>query len=359
MAPDRVFVHSTPATVRWGRLPGAGAEPVAAVGDGGVITVDTVSHEGLLPDQGSDPVAFFGSLGIPEEDVLHDAIELARAGLAHDAHDGPHIVTGPVAVLGARPGDVLRVEFLALEPRARYGIISNRHGRGVLHDRFPRPDATGHRPEVVSHLATVTADGRTGRLQSPTGRALRFPLAPFLGLVGLAPATGDELNSRPPGSHGGNLDIRHLGAGSSLLVPVRAEGALVYVGDPHFAQGNGEVALTAFEAPLRATLRVSIERSAQARILAAQTATPWGETASTLIAVGLGASLDEAMHQAVAHAVAMVTTWSGVDEPTALSYLSAAADFEVSQAVNGTRGIHCVIRKSDLAEAGPVETRSP
>jgi acetamidase/formamidase len=360
MGSDHVVVHSTPATVRWGRLPGAGAEPVAEVADGGVVTVETVSHEGLLPDQGSDPVAFFGSLGIPKGDVLDDAIELAHAGLAHDdAHDGPHIVTGPVAVLGARPGDVLRMEFLDLEPRARYGIISNRHGRGVLHDRFPRPDTAGHRPEVVSHLATVADDGRTGRLQSPNGRALRFPLAPFLGLVGLAPATEEELNSRPPGSHGGNLDIRHLGAGSSLLVPVRAEGALVYVGDPHFAQGNGEVALTAFEAPLRATLRVSIERSPEARMLAARTATPWGETATALIAVGLGGSLDEAMHQAVTHAVAMVTTWSGVDEATALSYLSAAGDFEVSQAVNGTRGIHCVIRKSDLAEAGPVEPGPP
>jgi acetamidase/formamidase len=359
MASDRAVVQSTPATVRWGRLPGADAEPVAEVADGGVITFDTVSHEGLLPDQGSDPVAFFGSLGIPEGDVLEDAIELARADLTHDiVHDGPHMVTGPVAVLGARPGDVLRVEFLALEPRARYGIISNRHRRGVLHDQFPRPDAVGHRPDVVSHLATVADDGRTGRLQSANGRALHFPLAPFLGLVGLAPATEGERNSRPPGSHGGNLDIRHLGVGSSLLVPVRAEGALVYVGDPHFAQGNGEVALTAFEAPLRATLRVSVERSAEARMFAARTANPWGETATTLIAVGLGASLDEAMHQAVTHAVTMVTTWSRVDEPTALSYLSAAADFEVSQAVNGTRGIHCVIRKSDLTEAGPVEPES-
>jgi acetamidase/formamidase len=359
MSSDQVFVHSTPATVRWGRLPGAGAQPVAEVVDGGIITFDTVSHEGLLPDQGSDPVAFFGSLGIPKGDVLDDAIELTRAPLVHDAaHVGPHIVTGPVAVRGARAGDVLRVEFLALELRTRYGIISNRHRRGVLHDQFPRADATGHRPDVISHLATVANDGRTGRLQSANGRALHFPLAPFLGLVGLAPATEDELNSRPPGAHGGNLDIRHLGVGSSLLVPVRAEGALVYVGDPHFSQGNGEVALTAFEAPLRATLRVSVERSVEARVLAAQTVNPWGETATALIAVGLGSSLDEAMHQVVIHAVAMVTTWSGVDEPTALSYLSAAGDFEVSQAVNGIRGIHCVIRKSDLADAS-IESESP
>lgn len=351
MPPHRAFVASSPDTVRWGRLPGAGAEPVAVVSDGDVVTFDTVSHEGLLPDQGGDPVAFFESFGIPGEDVLDDAIELAGAGLPHDPErDGPHIVTGPVAVLGARPGDVVRVEFLSLQPRTRYGIISNRHGRGVLDDRFPGPDAAGHRPEVVCHLATVD-EGGAGRLQSANGRALRFPLAPFLGLVGLAPATEEELNSRPPGIHGGNLDIRHLGVGTSLLLPVQTDGALVYVGDPHFAQGNGEVALTAFEAPLRAELRISIEHSRTAQLLAARTANPWGETATTLVAVGLGETLDEAIRHAVSHALAMVTVWSGVDEATALSYLSAAADFEVSQAVNGIRGIHCVIRKADLAEA--------
>jgi acetamidase/formamidase len=357
MGSSHVTVLSTPDTVRWGRLPGAASSPVAEVADGGVVVFETVSHEGLLPDQGQDPVAFFGAHGIARADVLDDVIELAGARLPFDPDvDGPHVVTGPVAVLGARAGDVLRVEFLAVEPRARYGIISNRHGRGVLSDRFPLTYAEGGQPPVVSHLATVDDDGRVGRLRSSNGRTVHFPLAPFLGLVGVAPAGDDELNSRPPGSHGGNLDIRHLGVGSSLLLPVRADGALLYVGDPHFAQGNGEVALTAFEGPLRAELRVSIERTEAARAFADLTVNPWGETTSALIAIGLGESLDDAMYQAVANAVAMVTTWSGIDEPSALAYLSAAADFEVSQAVNGVRGIHCVIRKADLgdADAGPV-----
>jgi acetamidase/formamidase len=352
MSSSHVHVASKPDSVRWGRLPGSGATPVAEIDDGGVVVFETVSHEGLLPDQGSDPIAFFGSHGIPRRDVLDDVIELAGANLAYDpAVDGPHIVTGPVAIRGARAGDVLRVEFIALEPRTRYGIISNRHGRGVLPDQFPATDAEGDQPLVVSHLATVDDDGRTGRLRSANGRTLHFPLAPFLGLVGVAPAGDDEVNSRPPGRHGGNLDIRHLGLGSSLLLPLQADGALLYVGDPHFAQGNGEVALTAFEAPLRAGLRVSIERSRAARVFVERSTNPWGETPTSLIAIGLGASLDEAMHQAVRHAVTMVSTWSGVDEQSALAYLSAAADFEVSQAVNGIRGIHCVIRKSDLREA--------
>jgi acetamidase/formamidase len=353
MPPTTVHVASRPDLVRWGRLPGAGAEPVAVVADGGVVTFDTISHEGILPDQGSDPVAFFAARGIPASEVLDDVIEVTGAGLPFDpVSDGPHIVTGPVAVAAARAGDVLRVEFVSLTPRASYGIISNRHGRGVLSGELPRLDDHGSTTPVVSHLATVDPDGRTGRLRSDNGHQVHFPLNPFLGLVGLAPATEAELNSRPPGPYGGNLDIRHLGLGSSLLLTVRTDGALLYVGDPHFAQGNGEVALTAFEAPLRAQLRVTIERSAEARLLAAGMANPWGETAEHFIAIGLAETLDEAMRQAVTHALAIVTSVSGLDEATALSYLSAAADFEVSQAVNGTRGIHCMIRRSDRDQVG-------
>jgi hypothetical protein len=99
MPPTTVHVASRPDLVRWGRLPGAGAEPVAVVADGGVVTFDTISHEGILPDQGSDPVAFFAARGIPASEVLDDVIEVTGAGLPFDpVSDGPHIVTGPVAV---------------------------------------------------------------------------------------------------------------------------------------------------------------------------------------------------------------------------------------------------------------------
>lgn len=345
------YVPARPDTVRFGRLPGASAEPVAVVEDGGTVVIDTVSHEGMLPDQGSDPVGFFAAYGIPASAVPADAVALAAAGLAHDpAVDGPHFVTGPVAVRGARPGDVVRVETLALERRCGFGIVSNRHGRGVLSGELPRAGEDGTVPAVVSRLATVEPDGRWGRLHGPGGTSIRFPLRCFLGLVGVAPAEDGERSSRPPGPFGGNLDVRHLGIGSSLLLPVLADGALVYAGDPHFAQGNGEVALTAFEAPLRATLRLSLERGREARALASAMAHPWGETDEHLVAIGLGEDLDEALRAAVRHALALVRQATGLDESTALAYLSAAADFEVSQAVNGVRGVHCLIRRADLAE---------
>lgn len=348
--PGRAYVRATPETLRWGRLPTPASTPVARLADGDTVTFDTVSHEGLLGDQGADPVAFFGRWGIAADQVLDDVRDLTGTALGRDLpHDGPHAVLGPVEVAGAAPGDVLCVETLDLAYRAPYGIVSNRHGRGVLAGELPRPGADGaDAPAVVSTLARVDDGGSRGRIDTESGRSLGFDLRPFLGLVGLTPADPDAASSTPPGPHGGNLDIRHLGVGSRLLLPVQVDGAGLYVSDPHFAQGNGEVALTAFEAPLRATVRVSVWSGADARRLAALLRAPWGETAKHTIVVGLGPTLDEAMRGCVRNAVALVVDRTGVDEQSALAFLSAAADFEVSQAVNLVVGVHALIRTSDL-----------
>jgi acetamidase/formamidase len=347
---DFIEVQSTPETVRWGRLPSAGASPIALVADGATVVVNTVSHEGILEDQGRDPVTFFGQFGVAPESVLIDACTIAASSLVHDQlKDGPHIVLGPIAVSGARPGDLLKVETLALERRTDYGIVSNRHGRGVLAGELPRDDAEGHRVPVVSTFGRVIREGR-GELIEGANR-IGFRLREFLGLVGVTPALEEELSSTPPGPHGGNLDVRHLGVSSTLYLPVAVDEALFYVGDPHFAQGNGEVALTAFEAPLRATLRVSLESGESARRLAAILAHPYGETKDAYIAIGIGPTLDDSMQSALRHAIDLVVERTGLSETITLSYLSAAADFEISQAVNGVRGVHCIIRKDDLEHA--------
>lgn len=352
--PGDTYVTANPDTLRWGVLPTPDSAFVASIGDGSTVTFDTVSHEGLLGDQGADAVEFFGARGIAEDLVLDDVKALKGTALERELpHDGPHAVLGPVRVEGARTGDVLVVEPLRLDRRVDYGIISNRHGRGVLSGEMPDVDNSGEAPDVVSVLARVDDDGR-GRVTGPSGRSVRFDLRPFLGLVGVIPTDapiGGSLpwSSTPPGSHGGNLDIRHLGVGSRLLLPVRTEGAGLYVGDPHFAQGNGEVALTAFEAPLRATMRVSVLSGEEVRNLAALLDSPWGLTDTHTILVGLGDTLDEAMRNCVRRAVLFVESETGLDRATALAFLSAAADFEVSQAVNLVVGVHCLIRTSDLA----------
>ena len=129
------YVPSTPSTVSWGKLPNRDTEPVAVVSSGAVVTVDALSHEGVLEDQGRDPRGYFGGFGVKPRDVLRDAVGVA----AHAVHDGPgpHVVTGPIAVRGARPGDVLKVEVLDLRLRVPYGVISNRHGKGALPGELP------------------------------------------------------------------------------------------------------------------------------------------------------------------------------------------------------------------------------
>jgi acetamidase/formamidase len=341
------YLTATDDTLRWGRLPTPDDRPVARVASGEIITFDTVSHEGLLGDQGADPVAFFGRWDIGAGQVLDDVRALTGSALTRGPDDGPHAVLGPVAVAGARPGDLVCIEPVDLTRRLDYGIVSNRHGKGVLAGEMPRPDDDGAEPPVVSVLARVDHDGR-GRIDTPGGRPLRFDLRPFLGLVGVTAETTAPLSSTPPGLHGGNLDIRHLGLGSRLLLPVQVPEAGIYVGDPHYAQGNGEVALTAFEAPLRASLAVTLLASAEHRRLAALLRAPWGETATHTILVGLGATLDDAMRACVQRAVAFVCDTSGADPATALAFLSAAADFEISQAVNVVVGVHCLIRTADL-----------
>jgi acetamidase/formamidase len=333
------YLHSAPGTVSWGLLPNAAASPVLSISSGAVLCIDTVSHEGLLPDQGSDPKSFFGAAGIAPDLLLHDAMEVVTA---LSRAQGPHVVTGPVAVAGARPGDVLEVEVLELVRRAPYGVISNRHGRGALPGELPQDGA-----DVVSQVAHVDGDG-LGRLPIGDGRAFRFPLSPFLGIMGVAPATEQPVNSVPPGTHGGNLDVKLLGVGARLFLPVQVPGALFYVGDPHFAQGDGEVALTAFEAPLRATLRLTVHSDEPSRRLAAALGLPYAETPEDHLVLGLDPDLDEAVRQATRGALAFLRERYGVPPAVGLAYLSAAADLHISQVVDIVKGVHFRMPKADM-----------
>jgi acetamidase/formamidase len=129
-------VAATLSTTIWGRLPCADDPPVLQVEPGSTLSIDTVSHEGILGDQGRDPVAFFGRHGVAAADVQPDAIAIAGS-CPHSAADGPHVITGPIGVLGARPGDYLAIRMDELIPRAAYGIVSSRHSRGLLPDEFP------------------------------------------------------------------------------------------------------------------------------------------------------------------------------------------------------------------------------
>ncbi len=339
------YLPSTPETVLWGRLPCGTDLPVLSVTSGTVVTVDTLSHEGLLPDQGQDPLAFFAREGVPRQLVLDDAVRVA-AECSRSEADGPHVVTGPIAVRGARPGDLLRIDVLALEPRVPYGVISNRHGRGALPGEYPAGD------DAVSVFAAV--DERDGALVGVLPRAAgsdavaRFPLAPFLGIMGVAVAGPARPHSVPPGPHGGNIDVKLLVVGTSLLLPVQVDDALAYVGDPHFAQGDGEVALTAMEASLRATLRFSVIPRSEALEQYGVLTGPLVVTPQFLVPTGLSEDLDEALQHAVRASIELLHARFGMDRANALAYLSAATDFDISQVVDIVKGVHAKIRVSDF-----------
>ncbi|HMA46959.1 MAG TPA: acetamidase/formamidase family protein [Frankiaceae bacterium] len=362
----RHYLPSTPETVLWGRLPGCGTPPVLAVEPESTITVDTVSHEGILEDQGRDPVAFFARYGVPPGEVLEDARSIAACVPHTFGVDGPHVVTGPVLVRGAEPGDVLRVETLSLHPRAGYGLVSARHGRGALPGELPEgpppePDADARRWEGFRTTTTFcVVERRRGRLTGVLtfggGRQARFPLAPSMGVLAVGVDSPEPVHSTPPGRHGGNLDVRDLVAGSRLYLPVQVPGALFSVGDPHYAQGNGEVALTALEAPLRATFRLTVLRGPAARAAVGLLAEPFAETDTHWIPLGLHTDLDEAMRRAVRAAVRFLETRVGMDRASAYAYLSVAGDFAVSQVVDGVQGVHCLIRRSDF---GPLPAPQP
>lgn len=335
-----VYLPADPRQVLWGRLPCAEDAPVLQIDPGAEVTIDTISHEGLLEDQGSDPRGFFARFGVTE--VLEDAVALA-ATRRRGTGDGPHVITGPIGIRGAAPGDLLSVRIVELLPRVPYGVISNRHGRGALPGEYPRAG------ETVSIFAR--AEGGTGVVSRGAGsiRTARFPLAPFLGTIGVAAPGSIRPDSVPPDRHGGNIDIKLLTEGATLHLPVLADGALAYVGDPHFAQGDGEVALTAFEASLRATLRFDLVKSDDPFARFVQDFGPVAETDEFICPTGLDPDLREAMKKAVRASIALLRTRYGFDHEHAYAYLSAATDFHVSQIVDRTTGVHAMIRTADLA----------
>jgi acetamidase/formamidase len=358
------YVPSTLKTTTWGYLPNANSKPVLTVPSGSTVVFDTLSHEGILEDQGRDPVKYFGSVGVPRNMILNDAVAIASSDLEHDfAKDGPHVVTGPVAIEGAQPGDVLKVEILSIVPRVPYGIVSNRHGKGSLTGEFPenagpQKDPTAQYPDGYANVSIFTPirdmKGKWyGVMKNKAGQEIRYPTAPFMGVMGVAANTTEKVHSVPPDVHGGNIDINDLVEGTTLYLPVFVPGANFYTGDPHMAQGDGEVALTAQEHSLRPTFRLTLLKKGDAQIPSASGSLkkPFGESPQFWMPIGLHTDLDDAMKDAVRESIRFLEEKLGMDRATAYAYLSAATDYEVSQVVDRTKGIHALIRKSDFPNA--------
>ncbi|MGB3309093.1 MAG: acetamidase/formamidase family protein [Nodosilinea sp.] len=325
-------VKSVPGNVIWGELFKPDSEPILTVKSGDRIRMETVSHEGILADQG-DTVEFLTGGGIKADDILPDQITIK--GTVPKSGPGPHVITGPIYVEDAEPGDVLEIKTIDIDYRVPYGVISNRHGKGSLPGEYPENDEP-----IYTKIIPIDAENEIGIFRPSNGLPdLEIPLKPFMGLMGVVPAAvEDAVNSVPPGIYGGNIDIKHLGRGSSLYLPVQVPGALFYSGDPHCAQGNGEVALTAIECSLLPTFELVLHKDMELPA-------PMGETADSWIAVGLDTDLNEAMKKSVREYLRIVNDKYGLTKADALLYASADIDFEVSQVVDIVKGIHGVIPK--------------
>ena len=266
---------------------------------------------------GSGDVVSFDALDASNGQITASS---TTAGLATLAFDQVDQVAGPIFIDGAQPGDTLEVELLSFEP-GDWGWTANIPGFGLLADDFPEPYLR----------ITRLADGAGELLPG-----VRIPLAPFCGELGVAPA-GESRSTIPPDVTGGNMDTRHLTAGSRLWLPVQVPGALFSLGDGHAAQGDGEVCGTAIETPMRATVRLTVRRDVSVAGPEFRTPGPLGtstNTAGWLAADGVGPDLFAAAREAVRRMIDRLGVEQGLAPLDAYLLLSVAGDLRISEIVD-------------------------
>jgi acetamidase/formamidase len=324
MGERKVIVRATPGTVSWGWI-AADRAPVARVKSGQRVRIETVTHQGLNTDR--DPVAFFGAAGIAAREVLPEAVGIYR-GVKRGEGAGPHLLTGPVHVEGARPGDMLEVRVLDVAIRVPYGVNATGPGRGAA-------------PDLLTEAAQKVIRLDLKRRVALFSKGVEVPLAPFMGIVAVAPPPHlRRVGTKPPGAFGGNLDFRHLVAGSTLYLPVFNDGALLYTGDGHACQGDGEVDGTAIEISLTPTLQLIVHAGAGSGMK-----WPRAEDAAHYYPMGMGSTIDEALRNAIREAVEFIKARAGLSTAEAYALCSLAVDFRIGEAVNDVLMVYGVIPK--------------
>lgn len=285
--------------------------PILTIESGDVVVMETATHWGD---------------GVHPDTTLADVIAYRTGPFAGV---GPHSVTGPIRIEGARTGDVLKIEIHRLVPRS-HGfnlILPSEWQSGLLPEDF----AEGRLRHFHHDLEAMTTTF------SPQ---VRLPLRPFLGIMAVAPREEGPHSTVPPGPHGGNIDLRDLVEGTTLYLPIWADGALFVAGDAHSRQGDGEVCLTAIETAMtEAELRLtvidgpSIER-------------PRAESDEHWITMAFDEDLLQASKAAVRDMIDFLTHRFDLDAHEAYSLCSVTVDLSITQVVNGQRGVHAKLPKS-------------
>jgi len=346
----RHSLPATPDTCYWGYID-RDQPPCLVVNDGDIIEVEAITHHaGDAPDL-----------------LMDDGIRTIWNSIAeHTRGPGVHILTGPIHVRGAEPGDTLAVRIIDMAPRVPYGSNCAANW-GLLYDRFGKERITiygldghgldGDRAQFGATASPLFGFDFSARplydlpgvisepdpvARQPFGRSARVPVRPHFGVMGVAPAEPGRLSSIPPSVFGGNVDNWRVGPGATMCYPVFVPGANLYVGDPHFAQGDGEICGTAIEASLNATIQVSVLKGIGVTSPLLETATHW-------FTHGFGDDLDEAMRGAAEQMLWLMQEHLGLTADEAYSLASVAIDLGVTQVVDGTLGCHAAFPRSILS----------
>lgn len=308
----------SPKTVVYGGYD-ADAKPALRIASGDEVEVGAVSTCGarlLQPgkDTGTVEPAYRAIAG-PDRDTT------LRRG------PGGHILTGPIFVEGAEPGDVLEIRIKAVDMDIPYACNSFSSRSGFLPEDFPNT--------TRSRIVPLDRQRMIGHFSDSA--KIQIPLRPFFGSMGLAPATG-RINSAPPSTHAGNLDNKELVAGTILYIPIKSRGALFEAGDGHAAQGDGEVDITALETALRGHFQFIVRKDMKLTW-------PRGETRTHWIAMGTDSSLTLATKTAVREAIALLVDVKKMSREDAYMLVSTGCDVHITQLVDGTMGVHVMIPK--------------
>jgi acetamidase/formamidase len=310
---------ATPATVAWGNYDAA-HRPALTIRSG-----DTVVFHTLLTNSPTG----LEKAGLPPDQV-EPALREVFAKVT-DRGPGGHILTGPVYVEGAEPGDTLEIRIVKIDLAIPYAYNGFRYGAGILSDDFPYA-----RTKIIPLDRTrMTADFAPG---------VTLPLHPFFGSMGVAPpAAIGRYDSTPPTFIGGNMDNKELVQGATLYLPVFVKGALFEVGDGHAGQGNGEVDVTAMETSLVGTLQFIVRKDLKISY-------PRAETPTHYIAMGFDDDLSIAAHKAVREMVDFLVATKGLKRDEAYMLTSVAGDADITEVVDRNKGVHVMLPKAIFAK---------
>jgi acetamidase/formamidase len=312
-SPKTHRLEATPATVAYGYY-WSESKPVLRIASGDVIDVDTLltSTPDRLEKAGLSAAEIQASLRAIVEQVK-------------DRGPGGHILTGPVYVEGAEPGDGLEVKVLSIDLPIAYGY------NGCA--GFIRENCTPGRGPTIIRLDRK-------RMIGEFAPGIEIPLKPFFGSMGVAPPPeAGRVSSNPPGIHAGNLDNKELVAGTTLWIPVHVRGALFQIGDGHAAQGDGEVDQTAIETSLRGRVQLTVRKGMKL-------AWPRAETAAHFVSMGTDIDLTKATRIAIQEMIDFLAATRGMDKHAAYQLTSVAGDVAITQLVDGTMGVHVKLPKS-------------